>query len=55
MIVFLGMALGVAWGIWTARKRGGNGKDMAQYAIAAAIAGGLGGLLLTIAVERLFF
>ncbi|MBJ3761769.1 hypothetical protein ILP92_03275 [Maribius pontilimi] len=53
MIVLAGIALGIAWGITTARKRGGNRKDMAQYAAGAGIAGALLGLIATLVVERL--
>ncbi len=53
MIILIGIVIGIAWGIYTARKRRGNRLDMAQYAAAAAIAGALGGLILTVLIERL--
>lgn len=53
MIVLAGIVIGILWGVLTARKRGGNRKDMAQYAAAAAIGGALLGLILTIIVEKL--
>lgn len=48
-----GAILGGLWGGLTARKRGGNRKDMGQYATAGAIAGALLGLILTIVLTRL--
>ncbi|WP_205518724.1 hypothetical protein [Pseudotabrizicola algicola] len=52
MIVLAGLVLGVATGAYTARKRGGNRLDMAQYAAGYAIAFMLVGLFLTIFLER---
>ncbi|WOI55177.1 hypothetical protein [Palleronia sp. LCG004] len=53
MIILICILAGIAWGIAAARKGQGNRLDMLQYAAAAGIAGALGGLLLTIVVERL--
>lgn len=54
MIVIFGAFAGAFWGIRSARKRGGDRKDLAQYAAVGAIAGGLVGLFVTIGVERMF-
>ncbi|MEL6521681.1 MAG: hypothetical protein AAFQ66_12000 [Pseudomonadota bacterium] len=53
MIVVLALALGAITGALKARKRGGNKLDMAQYAAGYAIAFGLIGLIITIAIGRL--
>lgn len=52
MIVIGGMILGAAIGWRNAAKRGGNRKDIAQYAGVGLIAGGLLGLFVTIGVEK---
>ncbi|MDP2079755.1 MAG: apolipoprotein acyltransferase [Pseudotabrizicola sp.] len=52
MIVLLGLALGAIFGAYTAYKRGGNKRDMAQYAAGFAIAFMLVGLFVTIFLER---
>ncbi len=52
MIVLAGLVLGAALGANIARKRGGNGLDVAQYAAGFAIAFALLGLFLTIFIER---
>lgn len=53
MLVILGLLGGGTWGGLLARRRDGNGKDIAQYAAAYGIAWGLIGLILTIIIERL--
>lgn len=53
MIVLAGLLLGIFWGIRTARARGGNRLDMAQYAAVFGILFALAGLFVTIAVERM--
>ncbi len=53
MIVLAGLVFGALWGGLTARKRGGNRLDIAQYTAVGAIAGGLVGLFATIAIERM--
>lgn len=53
MIVLAAFLLGIAWGIRTASRRGGNRLDKAQYAAGGGIAGALLGLIVTIVVERL--
>ncbi|WP_167852637.1 hypothetical protein [Pseudotabrizicola sediminis] len=52
MIVLAGLVLGAIFGAYTARKRGGNRLDMAQYAAGYAIALMLLGLFVTIFIER---
>ena len=53
MIVIAGILGGALWGAWLARRRKGNGFDIAQYAAGYAIAFGLLGLFVTIFVERM--
>jgi len=53
MIVLAGLVLGAVWGVLTARRRGGNRLDMAQYGAVWGIIGALAGLFLTIGLERL--
>ena len=53
MDVLLVAGLGALFGAFTARRRGGNRKDMAQYAAVFAILFALGGLILSIAYTRL--
>ena len=52
MIVLAGLVLGAALGGYTARKRGGNKLDIAQYAAGFGIAFMLVGLFVTIFIER---
>ena len=54
MIVILGIVAGAVSGVRSARARGGNRKDIAQYGAVGAILGGLIGLFVTIGVERMF-
>ncbi len=53
MIILACLILGIFLGVATARKRGGNRLDMAQYAAGFAIAFMILGLFLTLLVERL--
>lgn len=53
MLVLLGLLGGGTWGGLLASRRGGNTKDIAQYAIGYGIAWGLVAMVLTIIVERL--
>jgi len=52
MIVIAGVVLGAIWGGLLAKRRKGNGFDIAQYAAGYAIAFGIIGLFITIFVER---
>ena len=53
MLVLAGLAAGAALGVWQARKRGGDRRDMAQYGAVYGIIGGLVGLFVTIGLERM--
>ena len=53
MIVLAGALLGAVVGATTARVRGGNGLDMAQYAVGYAIAFAILNLFLTLVIGRL--
>lgn len=54
MFVFGGMLIGAIWGGMTARRRGGKPLDMAQYAAGYGILFALLGMVLTVAVNRIF-
>ena len=54
MIVLLGAMLGAVTGGLTARGRGGNRLDIAQYAAGFGIAFALIGLVVTIIIDRSF-
>lgn len=54
MIVLAGAVIGVALGVFTARRHGGKAADMAQYAAGFGIAFTLLGLFATIVIERQF-
>ena len=54
MDVLIVAALGALVGVIAARRRGGNGKDVLQYAAVFAIIFALGGLLLSILYTRAF-
>ena len=53
MIVIAAAILGVCIGAYTARKRGGNKLDIAQYAVGYALAFVVVGLILTVVADRL--
>lgn len=53
MLPFLTAATGAVLGALTARRRRGNGFDVAQWAAVWAIIGGLAGLVLLIVLARL--
>ncbi len=52
MIVWIGAALGVAFGIFQARRRGGKGLDMAQHGAAYGIAFGIVALIVNVVIIR---
>lgn len=54
MIVLIAFVLGIAWGGYLARRRGGGRLDILQYAAAFGIAFAIAGLFLTVIVERVF-
>jgi hypothetical protein len=53
MIIIAGLGLGALLGAVVAKRRGGRGADMAQYAAGFGILFGLIGLFATILLERL--
>lgn len=53
MIVIGGAVIGAVLGAMVAKRHGGRGLDMAQYAVGFAIALALLGLFATIFLERL--
>lgn len=55
MIIYVLGIIGVLIGWLTARKRGGNRLDIAQYAAGFGIAFMLIGLILTVMLDRLIF
>tara|TARA_R110002124_G_scaffold243153_2_gene408220 strand:+ start:483 stop:653 length:171 start_codon:yes stop_codon:yes gene_type:complete len=52
IVIVLGL-IGAVIGGFTARKRAGNGKDIAQYAAGYAIAFMVVGMVLTVLVDRI--
>jgi len=52
MIVILSAVIGATWGGLMAKRRGGNRKDLAQYAAGMGVLFAIIGLFVTIAVER---
>lgn len=52
MIVIVFAIIGAVLGGWTARKRNGNRKDIAQYAAGYAIAFIILGMILTVVLDR---
>lgn len=53
MIVLGAALIGAIIGGMTARKRGGNGLDIAQYAASFAIAFAIVGLIATVVIHRM--
>jgi hypothetical protein len=53
MIVIASLVFGALLGAGVARRRGGRGLDMAQYAAGYGIAFGILGLFVTIAIARM--
>lgn len=55
MIVIVAAAIGVVYGALLARRRGGKGLDMAQYAAGYGIALALLALFASLGLEKLVF
>lgn len=53
MIVIAGALLGAFVGITLAKKRGGTRADIAQYAVASALAFSIVGMIATVIIEKL--
>jgi hypothetical protein len=53
MIVFPFALLGALWGVFMAKRRGGNRLDMAQYAAVMALIFAVVGTLATIVLQRI--
>lgn len=53
MIVIAAAMVGALIGGFTARKRGGNRLDIAQYAAGYALAFVIAGLILTVMIDRI--
>jgi hypothetical protein len=53
MASIIGFILGLLWGGWVAKKRGGNRMDIAQYAVVHGIVLGLVALLVSVLVMRM--
>lgn len=53
MIIIAGILGGAAWGAIHARRRGGSGLDIAQYAAVWGLIGGILGMFATVALERM--
>ena len=54
MDVLVVALVGALVGGFLAKKRGGNGKDIAQYAAVFAIIFAVGGMVLSVVLTRLF-
>ena len=54
MIILASSLFGILLGVLTARRRGGNRKDMAQYGAGFGIAFFLLGMLVTLIIARNF-
>jgi len=52
VLVLLALVVGAGLGAWRAKRRGGKGLDMAQYAVAHAIPLMLVALFVTIYLDR---
>ncbi|MBQ0804096.1 MAG: apolipoprotein acyltransferase [Sulfitobacter sp.] len=53
MIVIIFALIGAVWGGFTANKRQGNRKDIAQYAAGYAMAFIIVGMILTVLIDRI--
>ena len=53
MLSLIGGLLGALWGAWLAHKRGGNGMDIAQYAVGYGIFWTIISFIVSIAIVNL--
>ncbi len=53
MVILAALVFGALMGRGVAKRRGGRGVDMAQYAAGYAIAWGIVGVFVTILIDRL--
>ena len=53
MVILAALVFGALMGWGVAKRRGGRGVDMAQYAAGYAIAWGIVGVFVTILIDRL--
>ncbi len=53
MIIIAGIIIGALIGAFNARKHGGSGLDIAQYAAVGALIGAILGTFATIGIERM--
>lgn len=53
MIILVSLIGGALFGAYRAKRRKGSGFDIAQYAVAHAIAFGLLGVLVTVVIARM--
>lgn len=54
MVIIAGLVAGVLWGGYQARRHGGTGGDIAQYAAVWGIIGGLLGTAITLGLSGVF-
>jgi len=52
MVVLVAMAVGAVWGVLYQRRRGGNGKDMAQYGAVWALIGAIIGVVVAVGLDN---
>ena len=55
MIVFVAALIGAIWGGWMAKRRGGNRKDVAQYAVVMAVALSIAAMVIRVVLVRLIY
>ena len=55
MIIFISALIGAVWGGWMAKRRGGNRKDIAQYAVVMAIALSIAAMILRVILVRMIY
>ena len=53
MIFYAAIVLGILWGAFLAKRRGGKGLDMLQYAAGFAILFAIIGLFVSLGIQRL--